>query len=229
MPRVSLGGVNFNYEDRGSGQPVVFIPGLWMSARFFKRQMEGLGDHYRVVAFDLRAHGQSEHVQSGHTMTQYARDLKAFLEHLQLNDVVLAGWSMGAFVIWDYFKQFKGERVKATIVIDQSASDFKWPDWPYGFADLPTLAHLIATVQTDRNGFVPGFLPNLFRNPPSETELAWMVEEACRLPVSIATSVFFDQTVQDYRPVLPTVNVPTLLTFGRDEKLVPVAAGEHLS
>ena len=48
------------------------------------------------------------------------------------------------------------------------------------------------------------------------------------LTESIAGSILFDQTVQDYRPDLSKVTVPTLLCFGRDEKLIPVAGGEHL-
>jgi pimeloyl-ACP methyl ester carboxylesterase len=56
-----------------------------------------------------------------------------------------------------------------------------------------------------------------------------MFEEITRLPASIASAIFFDQTVQDYRPILSLVTVPSLLCFGGDEKkLIPVAAGKHL-
>ncbi len=48
------------------------------------------------------------------------------------------------------------------------------------------------------------------------------------VPESIASAIIFNEAVRDYRPVLESVTVPTLLCFGRDEKLVAVAAGEHL-
>ena len=113
-------------------------------------------------------------------------------------------------------------------MVDQSASDYKWDDWPFGFADFPTLCHVMSAVQTDRDAFVKDFIPLMFKEPPAEDDFQWMFEEITMLPESIASAIIFDEAVQDYRPVLKKVTVPTLLCFGRDEKLVPVAAGEHL-
>ena len=48
------------------------------------------------------------------------------------------------------------------------------------------------------------------------------------MPESIASSILFDQSIVDYRDFLPAIHVPTLLCFGRHEKVIPVAAGEHL-
>ncbi len=109
MPAVTLGNVTLHYEDQGSGTPVLFIHGVWMSSRFFTPQLDGLSDRCRVLSLDMRAHGQSAHVHSGHTVAQYARDVHAFIEHMGLSEVVLAGWSMGAFVIWEYIKEYEGK------------------------------------------------------------------------------------------------------------------------
>jgi pimeloyl-ACP methyl ester carboxylesterase len=220
--------VKLYYEALGQGRPLVFIHGVWMSSRFFQKQMFYFGHRYRSIAVDLRGHGRSTHVHSGHTVAQYARDVRALIRGLGLEEVVLIGWSMGAFVVWDYFKQFGAENLGATVVIDESASDYKWPDWSIGFADFPGLCHIMSTVQTDRDSFVKEFIPLMFKNPPTEEETKWMFEEITNLPVSVASAIFFDQTVQDYRPVLPRINVPTLLCFGGDEKLIPVEAGQHL-
>jgi pimeloyl-ACP methyl ester carboxylesterase len=115
------------------------------------------------------------------------------------------------------------------VIIDESASDFRWPDWPYGFADLPALAHIMSAIQTDRSAFVRGFIPAMFKDALAEDDAAWMFAEITRMPESVASAILFDQTVQDYRPMLEKVMLPTLLCFGRDEKLIPVAAGEHLA
>ncbi len=230
MPYFNLGSAaQLYYEDCGTGQPIIFIHGVWMSSRFFEPQYTALSDRFRVIALDLRGHGRSTHTPAGHTVPTYAQDLRAFIQGLALDDVILAGWSMGAFVIWDYVKQFGTAGIKGTIVIDESASDFKWPDWSYGFADLPTLTHILATVQTARPDFVNALIGLMFKDAPDATAHRWMFDEITRLPESIATAILFDQTLQDYRPVLAQVDVPTLLCFGRDEKLIPVAAGEHLA
>ncbi|NQU11674.1 alpha/beta hydrolase [bacterium] len=229
MPTFDLpDGARLHYEDCGQGQPLVFIHGVWMSSRFFQKQVPALSRRFRVIAVDLRGHGQSAHVMHGHTVAQYARDVRALIDGLGLRDVVLAGWSMGAFVLWDYLRQFGPHQVKATIVVEESASDFKWPDWPVGLTDFTGLCQMMQAVQEDRGPFVHEFIKLMLKDPPAAVVDAWMFAEITRLPEAIASAILFDQTVQDYRAVIPTINLPTLLCFGRDEKLIPVAAGEHL-
>lgn len=135
---------------------------------------------------------------------------------------------MGSFVIWDYVRQFGVEGLRGIVVVDQSPSDFKWPDWPHGFLDFEELRHVMSAVQTDREALLREFIPLMFKDDPPADTVALVVEEATRLPESIASAIVFDQTVQDYRPVLPSVAVPALVCIGRDEKLVPIAAGEYL-
>ncbi|WP_373270833.1 alpha/beta fold hydrolase [Bacillus canaveralius] len=48
------------------------------------------------------------------------------------------------------------------------------------------------------------------------------------MPESIASAILFDQSIVNYRPMLATKQKPVLLCFGREEKLIPVAAGEYL-
>lgn len=216
------------YEDIGQGQPIIFVHGVWMSSRFFKKQLPYFGQRYRAIAPDLRGHGRSSPVHSGHTVANYARDLHGLINGLGLDDVVLVGWSMGAFVIWDYFRQFDGEKVKGLVITDESASDFQWPDWPLGGIDFPSLCHMMAATQTDRAAFAHELIALISRGTPSEEDDRWMFDEISRPPESVASAILFDQTVQDYRPVLPTVKVPTLLCCGREDKLVSVAAMEHV-
>ena len=228
MSHLNLNGARLYYEEEGEGQPILFIHGVWMSGRFFKKQVPYFAQHYRVIVPDLRSHGHSAQVHFGHTVASYARDIHTMINELGLRDVVLAGWSMGALVIWDYFKQFGSENVMATIVIDQSASDFTSPDWPMGLFDFTGLCQMMAAVQTDRETAVREFIPLMFKEEPTEEDAGWMFDEITRLPESVASAILFDQTLQDYRPALSSITVPTLLCFGRDEKLYPVAAGEHL-
>jgi pimeloyl-ACP methyl ester carboxylesterase len=230
LPYLDIGeGVELYYEDEGQGQPILFIHGVWMSSRFFKKQMSYFKKNYRVVTIDLRGHGRSTHVQSGHTVASYAHDLNVFMQKLGLTDVTLVGWSMGAFVVWEYLHQFGEEHVKASVIVDELASDFRWPDFEIGAFDFPTLAHFMREIQTNRVNFLKGFIPLMFKNEPSKTEFDWMLEETTRLPESIASAILFDQSVVDCRPYFSKITIPTLLCFGREEKLIPVAAGEHLN
>ncbi|MFJ8526697.1 alpha/beta fold hydrolase [Bacillus sp. NPDC094106] len=229
MPRIKLeNSVELYYEDQGKGKPILFIHGVWMSSRFFHKQTPYFSDKYRAISIDLRGHGRSSHIETGHTITSYARDLHTFIEALALKDVTLVGWSMGAFVVWEYIKQFGEQNIQGSVIVDELASDFKWPDFPIGAFDFPTLIHLMREIQTNQTEFLKGFIPLMFKEPLSPEDLTWILEEVTKVPASIASAILFDQTVVDYREELKTITKPTLLCFGREEKLIPVAAGEHL-
>ena len=90
----------------GKGRPVVLIHGVCMSRRFFERNAGPLAERFRVINVDLRGHGESPASEGGHTVAQYAQDVKHLLDTLELEDAVLVGWSMGTFVIWDLVRQF---------------------------------------------------------------------------------------------------------------------------
>ena len=72
------------------------------------------------------------------------------------------------------------------------------------------------------------FIRLLFKEEPAAAELAWMAAEVAQVPPGIAASILFDQSVVDYRELLPRVTVPALLCIGRVEGLVTVAAGEYM-
>ena len=70
---------------------------------------------------------------------------------------------MGCMVVWDYFKQFGDENVVATILVEQTPADFKWPDWGQGLFDLAALVHTMSEVQTGREEVFRGFVPMMFK------------------------------------------------------------------
>jgi pimeloyl-ACP methyl ester carboxylesterase len=222
---VRVNGAELYYEDEGTGDCVVFIHGVWVTSRFFRLQMPYFAQSHRAVALDLRGHGRSEHVHHGHTIPQYARDLQEFLQTLGLERPVLVGWSMGSLVIWEYVRQFGASGLRGVVIVDQSPSDYRWPDWPHGPIDFEMLRHIMAEVQGDgREELVRGLLPMIFKELPAEDDQAWMVEEIVRMPATIASSIIFDQTMQDYRDALPLVTVPALVCAGPDGFVTPEAA-----
>lgn len=222
-------GARLHYRDEGAGRPVLLLHGCWMSGRFFDPLAERLVRGFRVVRPDFRAHGASQPVLHGHTVTRYAADVAALVERLDLTDAIVVGWSMGAFVEWELALSATGARFAAGVVVDQPASDFRTPDWPLAFADLDTLAALSRDVQEDWPGVVAGLVPQLFATVPGERELAWMRAELERIPPAIAASILVDQTLRDYRPRLAEIALPTLVCFGADEQIMPVALGRHLA
>jgi pimeloyl-ACP methyl ester carboxylesterase len=231
MPEVTLSNdVVLAYDETGDpgSPPLVLLHGVSMSRRYFHRQLEPLSAQHRVLAVDLRGHGDSGKAESGHTIPQYARDVSLFMDALGIERPVVLGWSMGAFVAWDYISQFGTGRLAGLIISDEAASDFKWDDFPHGFIDLPTLHSLMSDVQADKDAFLRHLVPEMFHNEQPSEDVEWMVAECAKLPIGALSAILFDQSVQDYRETVATIDIPTLICWGRHDELLPVSGADDL-
>ncbi|WP_255191340.1 alpha/beta fold hydrolase [Natronobeatus ordinarius] len=228
MAVIQCNGADLYYEDFGEGQPIVFLHGVLHGLRFFEPQLAGLSDEYRAIAFDCRGHGRSEKTELGHTVPQYARDLHAFLEQRGLGDVVLVGWSMGAFVSWDYVDQFGTDRIRGLVDVDIEATRFKWNDYDYGLARLEDVQSLLELAQTDQQGLIDQATEQVFADPTAEMR-ALQYDEISRTPPPIQSAILFDTHTRDYRSVLPKIDVPMLVCAGAAETRGSVDAVRHVA
>ena len=104
--------IDLYYEDLGSGQPVVLIHGYPLNGHSWERQTKPLLDAgYRVIAYDRRRWGQSSQPTTGLDYDTYAADLKELLEQLELESIVLSGFSMGTGEVTRYLGAYGSERV----------------------------------------------------------------------------------------------------------------------
>ena len=84
------------YKDWGTGQPVVFSHGWPLGADAWDDQLLFVAANgYRVIAHDRRGHGRSSQTWIGNDMDNYADDLAALIEALDLKDAILVGHSTG--------------------------------------------------------------------------------------------------------------------------------------
>ena len=222
-------GASIAFTDAGEGRPILLLHGVCMSRKFFERNVEPLARDHRVIAVDARSHGDSPRVEGGHTVAQFARDVRALLEHLQLTEVTAVGWSMGSFVLWDYLSQFGQDRLASVVVVSQGPSDLAQPDWPYGLADVPQLRGFVGDMQADFRGFFSEFVPLMFKDELEPGQVASFLDTICEVGANAGTVILVDQTLQDYRPQIGDFTTPHLLVWGRDEKVSQLGAGEWLA
>ena len=217
MSYIQCNGADLYYEDQGEGTPIVLLHGVLHSLRFFEPQLAGLSDEHRAIAVDFRGHGRSEKTELGHTVAQYARDIHSFVEQRDLEDVVLAGWSLGALVSWDYVDQFGTERIRGLVDIDMEASRFQWDDYDHGLTDLEGIIDTLTLAQQDRTSLIERMTEQVFKDPSAETKRL-QFEEISRTPASIRSAILFDAVTRDYRRVLPEIDVPMLVCAGAEEE-----------
>jgi pimeloyl-ACP methyl ester carboxylesterase len=149
----------------------------------------------------------------------------AFLIGRDLQDAILVGWSMGAFVAWEYLRQFGPDRLAGFVNIDQPPCDSRRPDWPDG-SELLDLCGYIAALQVDFATEARSLLDEVFKEPPSAEDVAWLLEEMLRVAPPVAGITLLDDVAQDVRPLLPQITLPTLLCWGRHSKLSPLWTAE---
>jgi 3-oxoadipate enol-lactonase len=98
MPVFSHNGCNLYYEEHGQGAPVLLIHGLGSSTRDWECQTPILAQYFRVIAFDVRGHGQSSKPHEPYSIKGFADDAAALIRHLQVEPVHLVGISMGGMI-----------------------------------------------------------------------------------------------------------------------------------
>jgi pimeloyl-ACP methyl ester carboxylesterase len=102
MPEFNYRGHRISYDDYGAGdRPLVLIHGLLMNRRMFDRLGPEMADRgNRVLTIDLLGHGRSDRPadMSNYSMTFFARQVEALLDHLGIDRAVVGGTSLGANV-----------------------------------------------------------------------------------------------------------------------------------
>lgn len=118
MPTVERGDLKLYYAERGdpSGPPVVLLHGLTMSSRTMERLAASLPDH-RVVLLDLHGHGKSSKSRDPdrYLVSEFADDVVALLDHLDIGETVLGGLSLGANVSYEVALRHP-DRVRALVL-----------------------------------------------------------------------------------------------------------------
>ena len=93
---VAKDGTQIYFKDWGSGKPVLFSHGWPLDADMWEYQMEYLSSRgFRTIAFDRRGFGRSDQPWTGNDYNTFADDIAQLIEHLDLKDVTLVGFSMG--------------------------------------------------------------------------------------------------------------------------------------
>ena len=97
MPKTRVNNIEIAYDDTGSGPAVVLIHGYPFNRSMWTDQTAALVDRFRVIALDLRGHGDSESSTGASTMKLMAQDVAALMDELSLERAVVGGLSMGGY------------------------------------------------------------------------------------------------------------------------------------
>lgn len=248
----TVNGADLYYEVHGSeSDPAILSlhggPGIGDHQKG-KAAFEPLTDDYRLVVYDHRGCGQSS-LTRPYSNEQYARDADALRDHLDLGEVVVIGGSYGGFVAQEYAVRFQ-KHLAGMVLRDTAATpEYElaarenaretFPEMKARDLDVPDISweefeavmdgHVASDEQFRRvfHGMLPLYAPSL-----DEFDA-----EAAR--ESIAETTFHHETHNvmfteaypdmDYTDDLPDVDVPVLVTVGRNDWITPPAASVEVA
>ena len=207
-------GEKLYYEDKGQGPETLIMMHGWTSNHeVYEKPVELLKDKARCIIYDHRGHGQSKDANSGEpTLETLASDLKKIIKGLDLSNITLLGWSMGAAVVFNYVKLFGCDALKQIILCDMTPKQLNDEEWKLGLyqgrytredmdkdagKDFFTLYKEFAIGAVPKLKKIPGFL----MKKPLKEKLADCDE-------SVLKSLARSMKLQDNRPIVEQINVP---------------------
>lgn len=206
------GGAELYYESVGQGRPVVIVPGWTMTTRYFTRQLEHYADseQVRLIVYDPRAHGHSSKTLEGADYARHARDLRQFIEALELKDVVLAGWSWGGITVYAYLDAFGTDNVSAAVLIDQTPTPLATGDSPWVDGDRAAVKGFFDAFVSNRRATVGEFIPWMYTEEIAPAEAEWMLAETMLTPTIVASQLLYDGWMGDWTATVQAIDVPML-------------------
>jgi len=186
---------------------ILFVPGWTMTAEIWEPQMTHFAKTHRVVAMDPRGQGKSSKPNEGYHPAARARDIKAVVDQLKLNPVVLVGWSMGVLEVTSYVGQFRTEGIAGIVLVDGSAGADLPPQMMKGFLDWS------GSFAKDRAKANDGFVRSMYKKPQKEEYIERVKAAALETPTPAAMTLLLGMMTTDNRPVLPKIDRPTLIAI----------------
>jgi len=182
---------------------------------------------YRVITYDRRGFGQSSQPTDGYDYDTFAADLDKLLQHLELTDVTLVGFSMGGGDVVRYLGTYGDARVsKAVLAAAVPPYLYQSDDNPDGGLDDATIEQFEQGVKADRLAFLEGFTKSFFAAGDKDDlvseplrHYSWTIAAGASPKGTLDCIAAFGRT--DFRGDMEKVTVPTLVLHGDSDGIVP--------
>jgi pimeloyl-ACP methyl ester carboxylesterase len=224
VEEIGVGGLTIKFRRAGNGPPLILLHGAFSDSREWRRQLDALSDEFTVVAWDAPGFGASSDPPDTFRSADYAHCLAGLIEALALDRPHVLGLSFGGILALEFYRWYP--TIPRTLVlastyagwagslppevVEQRLLDF-WRQ-----LDLPPEERVSLSTE------------GLF-TPSAPTEV---IEEAMAISHDFhpgGMRVMANNFARlDLRPVLPLIEVPTLLLWGEVDQRSPVSVGEDL-
>ncbi len=223
--KVRLDDIEVYFEDRGKGEPLLFLHGFPFDHQMWSSQLGALAGKCRVIAPDLRGFGDSSRPEGVYTMTRFADDLRKLLDQLEIKKVTMIGLSMGGYIALAFAERCQGRLKRLVLSNTRSAADAE--------SARKNRYHAVERIKEEGVGFLIRDMPEKVLCPltlKSRPELVEVVRHAIERQPSVGIIGALQGMAQrkDRTSLLKEITVPTLVIAGREDSLIPVDEAEQM-
>jgi len=210
-------------QDGDRSAPALLLSNsLGTDSRLWQSQMDIFAQHFNVIRYDTRGHGQSDAPTGGYSLDRLGRDVVQLLDHLQIERCHFAGISLGGMTgQWLGFRAT--ERLNRIVLANTSA--YMGP--PSGWADRINSVLANGMDAMVEPVLARWFTPNFLNENPSATEtVRAQLISTNAIGYAGCSAAIRDM---DLRPTAPLIAIPTLVIAGSHDPATPLEHGEFLA
>jgi pimeloyl-ACP methyl ester carboxylesterase len=214
------------YTDVGRGTPLLFIHGYPLNRHLWEPQVEGLSQEARILAPDLRGHGESQVIPGHYSMEMFADDLNAFLDALSITQpVVVCGLSMGGYVALAFLRKYTTRMAGLILTATRATADS--PEARIGRDQAVAMAKekgVSAIAET----MLPKMLsPKTYERKPELVDRVRAIMNHTSLEGVLGDLNGLKQRI-DSTPTLSHIKLPTLILAGADDQIIPLKEAQSM-
>lgn len=220
----------------GQGPPVVLLHGLAATKLSYLPLLQALAERYTVIVPDLPGHGESSKPRARYTPPYFAEVIREMLDELGVQDAAVAGNSMGGRIALEVAAAYP-HRVTSLILLDPAAAGLPFPLYARLLGLLPTGAGVIPVPWRKR--IVVTAIRQLFASPEQVPRAGYVAaadefiriyrKGRARVALLSAMRGLIADEPEAFWLRAKRIAVPTLILWGRKDRLVPVGLGHRLA
>ena len=224
---ITINNLTVSYSDQGPADApvIIFIHGFPLNKSMWDMQAEALKDNYRVIAYDIRGHGNSDPGIDEFFIELFVNDLWQFMEKLGIEKAILCGLSLGGYIALNAVLKYP-DRFDSLILNDTQC-----------IADTSEIKEnrCLAITRIMNDGveqYADEIIENLFA-PESfakkKNEIIAVKEMIISTPKqSLCNTLRALAERKETCDRLPEINIPVLIMVGKEDKITPIAAARQM-
>ncbi len=213
---VDFNGIQIYFDDYGAGETIVLLHGFLEDRSIWNNLINEVQNSYRVITIDLPGHGESGCFSEVHSMEDMAKSVKAVLDFLAIEKLVIAGHSMGGYVALAFAELFPFYVKGICLINSTPLAD--------GEDKRINRDRAVEAVRHNKMNFVGLTLPSLFSAENREKyveSLELLKAKASLFPVDGITAALLGMKERpDRSHILLSGQIPSLLIIGKNDTVV---------